>query len=790
MAGRGRGRHRPQRVARARLARRDAARPYGRLGVGLRARPARAGDRRPARRAGRALRSGPPSGARAKRTRPRAPDVPSRPVRGSARRAPRSRPGSRTRSSARSSPEPPPRALRGPLPTADSDTLPPAREVLICRAFLMAETTYTAKDITVLEGLEPVRLRPGMYIGSTGARGLHHLVYEVVDNSVDEALAGRNERIQVTLHPGQLGDRPRLRLRHPRRRHARPEPAGADGRADEAPCRRQVRRRGLQGLRRAPRRRRLGRERALGVAPCRGAPRRQGLPPGVRARRPHQRHADDRDGGRGRHRHHDQLPARRGDLRGDRVLHADTRPAPARDGVPHARAADRARRRARRAGAARVPLRGRDPGLRRLRQRGEGPGPQAHRLLRGRERRRPRRGRDAVEHLVRRVGVLVREQHQHPRRRHTPPGLPRRAHAHAQPLCARQGPAEGEGGQPRRRRRPRGPRRDHLREAREPAVRGADEGEAREPAGRRPRRVGRERQARGVPRGEPAGRAPDHHEGRRRPAGTPGGAQGARADAPEERARGLVAPRQARRLHDPQPRGRRALHRRGRLRGRLGEDGPRPHLPGDPPAARQDHQQREEPHQQGALEQRDPGDDHRDRNRDRRRVRPREAPLPPRDRDDGRRRRRLPHPHAHPHLPVPAHAGAVRGPPRLHRGAAALQGEDREPGVLLREGRAARGAARARARRRARHPLPRRRGREDDRGALDEVRERAGEVRGLARAAPRRLRRAGRRLHGAAPARRGRDGDARRLRAGRRRRRRRTGSTLSVLTRRDGHARP
>jgi DNA gyrase subunit B len=65
----------------------------------------------------------------------------------------------------------------------------------------MAENTYTAKDITVLEGLEPVRLRPGMYIGSTGARGLHHLVYEVVDNSVDEALAGRNERIDVTLHP-------------------------------------------------------------------------------------------------------------------------------------------------------------------------------------------------------------------------------------------------------------------------------------------------------------------------------------------------------------------------------------------------------------------------------------------------------------------------------------------------------------------------------------------------------------------------------------------------------------
>src|SRR5246127_1862928 len=61
-------------------------------------------------------------------------------------------------------------------------------------------STYTAKDITVLEGLEPVRKRPSMYIGGVDGKGLHHLVWEIVDNAVDEYLNGFADAITVILH--------------------------------------------------------------------------------------------------------------------------------------------------------------------------------------------------------------------------------------------------------------------------------------------------------------------------------------------------------------------------------------------------------------------------------------------------------------------------------------------------------------------------------------------------------------------------------------------------------------
>ena len=77
----------------------------------------------------------------------------------------------------------------------------PDDEISAAAAAANAAGGYTAANITILEGMEAVRKRPAMYIGDTGPRGYHHLVYEVIDNSIDEALAGYCTHIEVSLNP-------------------------------------------------------------------------------------------------------------------------------------------------------------------------------------------------------------------------------------------------------------------------------------------------------------------------------------------------------------------------------------------------------------------------------------------------------------------------------------------------------------------------------------------------------------------------------------------------------------
>ena len=161
-------------------------------------------------------------------------------------------------------------------------------------------------------------------------------------------------------------------------------------------------------------------------------------------------------------------------------------------------------------------------------------------------------------------------------------------------------------------------------------------------------------------------------------------------DQAQEPARVLGPPRQVGRLLVPRSGLVRDLHRRGRLGGRLCQAGPQQPVPGDPPHSGQDHQRREGPPGQGAAEHRDPGADHGDRHRHRRRVRSREGPLPPGRHPDRCRRRRRPHSDTAVDVLLPPHEATHRGGVRLHRPATAVPveaGQEHPVGLLGRSTR-------------------------------------------------------------------------------------------------------
>ena len=388
----------------------------------------------------------------------------------------------------------------------------------------MAERKYTGQDITVLEGLEPVRKRPGMYIGGIDARGYHHLLWEIVDNSVDEVINGYAKTIERHAPQGRRrrhrrGQRPR----HPRR-HT-PEVQEDRARADpvHAARRRQVRARQLHPLRRPARRRRsvvnalsdeltatIRRDGAEHVQTfARGKPTTQ---------------AQRDEAASARHRHDHLLPARPRDLR--RQAAASTPPTIRErleaktylHGGLHIIFKDEAHGREGRAS----PTTAASPSTcaKLVAERGKPPvHPTSFAMREGRS---ARRGRAAVDRVHRRARPLLRQRHPHRRRRHARGRLQGRRRQ-GDPQLHRDARARAQGREHHRRGHPRGPRRACCRVyVRDPQFQGQTKDQLNNPEvqrrgrRRRPRRRSRSGSTRTSRRPRPSSPASSWRRGRAR----------------------------------------------------------------------------------------------------------------------------------------------------------------------------------------------------------------------------------------------------------------------------------